>query len=135
MEHPRLGWVGIESKWSQLNPNFLPSRAPTNLPYRFSWHIKLFIPKITKIKYILNASLSVRIQFLCLWFNWYHNHFFPYLKEREHFFLQKVSLSNRIIFHCLLLNWNLHINYLVFPPCSLITIEYSNSYRETKHIS
>ena len=76
-EHPRLGWVGIENKWSQLNPNFWPSRATTNLPYRFSWHIKLFIPKVTKIKYILNASLSVRIQFLCLWFNWYHNYFFP----------------------------------------------------------
>ena len=66
LEHPRLGWVGIENKWSQLNPNFLPSRAPTNNLYRFSWHIKLFIPKITKIKYILNASLSVRIQLLCL---------------------------------------------------------------------
>ena len=48
LEHPRLGWVGIKNKWSQL---------------------KLFIPKITKIKYILNASLLVRIQFLCLWFN------------------------------------------------------------------
>ena len=45
---PRLGWVGIENTWSQLNPNFMSSRASTNHLYRFSWHIKLFIPKITK---------------------------------------------------------------------------------------
>ena len=57
------------NKWSQLNPNFLPSRAPTNHPYRVSWHIKLFIPKITKIKCTLNSSLLVCNQFLCLWFN------------------------------------------------------------------
>ena len=41
--------------WDELglktyDPNFLPSWAPTNHPYRFSWHIKLFIPKIRKKK-------------------------------------------------------------------------------------
>ena len=61
LEHPRLGLVGMENIWSQLNPNFLPSQAPTNHPYRSSWHIKLFIPKIPKIKYTQNASPSVRI--------------------------------------------------------------------------
>ena len=50
LERPRLGWVGMETYDPNSILNFLPSRAPTNHPYCFSGHIKLFIPKLTKIK-------------------------------------------------------------------------------------
>ena len=37
--------------------------------------------------------------------------------------LQNIPLSNGIIFHCLLLNWHLHINSVVFSPCSPLMFE------------
>ena len=101
LEDPRLRWVGIENKWSQLNPNFFPSQAPTNHPYSFSWHIQLFIPKITKIKYtkkcfivskdfIPLSLVQLVSQLLCL-----------LAKEKRKSCLRSVSLLNGIIFHCL----------------------------------
>ena len=37
--------------------------------------------------------------------------------------LQNIPISNGIIFHCLLLNWHLHIDSVVFPPCSPLMFE------------
>ena len=37
--------------------------------------------------------------------------------------LQNIPLSNGIIFHRLFYNWPLHINSVVFPPCSPLIFE------------
>ena len=120
------GWDELGQKINDPNsiPTFCHSKPRPNTPIVLVDISSYSYLNSQKIKYILNASLLIRMQFLCLWVNQYHNYFVPQLKEREKkfFFLQNVSLLNRIKFHCLLLNWN--ISYLVLPPCSHNTFLY-----------
>ena len=62
----KFGTSPIEKSWdgkymipTQYQLVAIPS--PDQPPYRFSWHILLFIPKIRKIKYTKNALQLVQI--------------------------------------------------------------------------
>ena len=74
LEHPRLGWIGMENIWSQLNPNFIPSRAPTNRRCRFSWHIKLTLHEMKRNLEQWKKNLStIEAMDLVLSYCWSHD--------------------------------------------------------------